>query len=270
MIQLPTALVLIGHPVAHSLSPRFQNAALERAGLRLVYEAIDVPPPELSRCLAELRRNRAAGNVTVPHKQAVCIASNCRSDLAELTGAVNTFKHDEGGRLHGHNTDVGGIAHAVHTLLGAAPDTPVAILGAGGAAAAALAAARNWETEVRLRSRDYDRARELVNRIMPEAHIMRRASDAVDGAGLVINTTTLGMRDDDELPCDFADLEPGAALFDVVYRADETRWVREARARGHRAADGMEMLLEQGALAFEWWFGVTPDRAAMRAVMPAR
>lgn len=270
MIPLPSALLLIGHPVSHSLSPIFQNAALRHAGIPLEYVAVDVPPDRVRATIAEIRDQRVAGNVTVPHKRAMFDACDALTPTAERAWAVNAFKVEGDGVLLGHNTDVGGVAHAVRMLIGDPRDRIVTIIGAGGAAAAVLAAAAAWQTEVRLRSRDYDVARTLAARTLPDAHVFRRAGDAVEGAHLVINATTLGMSPDDELPCEIDDLDPEAVLLDLVYRREETRWVREARNRGHRAGDGIEMLIEQGALSFEWWLGIAPDRAVMRASLPQR
>lgn len=269
MKPLPGALLLIGHPVAHSPSPAFQTAALRAAGIPLEYVARDVPPQWLQTTLDDIRATRAAGNVTVPHKFRVHEACDELTPTATRAGAVNAFRVDDG-RLIGHNTDVGGVDCAVRKLLGDPRGKIIALIGAGGAAAAVLVAASSWESEVRVRSRSYEHTKALTERVYPDAHVVRRVDDAVDGADLVINATTLGMREDDELPCDLDDLDPGAAVFDLVYGRNKTRWVREARARGHEAMDGREMLLEQGALAFEWWLGIAPDRGVMRAALTPR
>jgi hypothetical protein len=139
----PTAigrLVLLGHPVAHSLSPRFQNAALTAAGIPLRYEALDTPPDTLASVLDALISERAAGNVTIPHKEAVHARCDLRTPMAERVGAVNTFWCTLDGRLCGDNTDVSGFAAAARALLGDAAPTglAIALVGAGGSAAAVL------------------------------------------------------------------------------------------------------------------------------------
>ena len=140
-MTLPTRLVLLGSPVAHSLSPLFQNAALESAGLPVRYEALDVAPDRLCDLLEELAREGAAGNVTVPHKEAVFARCVTRSVIAERVGAVNTF-WSVSGQLHGDNTDVGGFARTAGALVGEGGATSrIALLGAGGAAAAVCVAA---------------------------------------------------------------------------------------------------------------------------------
>ena len=263
MRPLPGRLVLLGHPVSHSLSPRFQNAALRAANIPLVYEALDVAPDALASTFAELAEHHVAGNVTIPHKEAVAALCTRRSALAERCGAVNTFWHEDGA-LVGDNTDVGGVDAIALALLGAERATArVALLGAGGSAAAVLAAAERWgAARVRLYNRGMERARALASRFGASVQVVESVDDALEGATLVVNATPVGLRDD-ALPVDIERIPSGAAVFDLVYRTGETRWVRAARDAGHRAADGEGMLVEQGALSFERWFGIEPDRNAM-------
>ena len=259
--------MLLGHPVAHSLSPRFQNAALARAGLATRYEALDIDPAELASVLQQLISERAAGNVTVPHKAAVAAACARRTSIAERVGAVNVF-WVENGRLIGDNTDVGGFDHAVRQLRPASGwPTRVAILGAGGSAAAVLAAVGEWPgARASVWGRTHAHADALAARFPTVAIASPTLEGALDGAELVVNATPVGL-DGASLPMDVDRLPRGVDVLDLVYRPGETAWVRAARARGHRAADGLAMLVEQGALAFERWFGVAPDRAAMWAAV---
>ena len=264
--RTPSALVLLGAPVAHSLSPRFQTAALTAAGIPLRYEARHVEPAALAGVLRSLVAEGAAGNVTVPHKEAVARLCDERTPLAERTGAVNTFWSD-GGRLVGDNTDVGGFEHLLaRTLGGPLPRAArVALLGAGGSAAAVLAAVeRAGGATVSIHARTPERARELARRFAPFCAVASTAEEALRGADVVVNATPLGLVGDD-VPIDPDRLPAGIAVVDLVYRPGETTWVRRARARGHRAEDGLAMLVEQGALAFERWFGRPPDREVMWA-----
>lgn len=270
MSTFPGRLVLLGHPLGHSLSPRFQNAALLAAGIPLTYEPLDIPRSVLDDTIAALKRVRAAGNVTIPHKQAVRIACDRLTDTARAVGAVNTFWTAVDGALVGDNTDVGGFQAAIGQLLGAPRENEVvALFGAGGAAAAILHAMEGWPgARVRVYSRTQRRAEELVQRFKVQAEVVRRAETATVDATLVINATPVGLRDDTAL-VGMHSLPRDSAVLDLAYRVGETVFVRDARARGHRAMDGLTMLLEQGALSFERWFGIAPDRDAMRkAVAP--
>jgi shikimate dehydrogenase len=261
---LPGRLALLGHPVRHSLSPAFQNAALRIAGVPLVYEVWDVLPESLGRALEELRAVSGAGNVTLPHKFEVARACEDLTAVARRVGAVNTFWSRDG-RLFGDNTDVAGVTELLHAVgANVASVRHVAVLGAGGGAAAVLTAldelgARN----VRLWSRTPARAKALCERFAPLATAAGTRETAVRDAPIVINATPVGLREN-AIPVPFEDLAPGSLVVDLVYCRGETAWVRGARERGHTAIDGLPMLLAQGALSFERWLGFPPDRDAMR------
>jgi shikimate dehydrogenase len=261
--HLPGRLVLLGHPVSHSLSPTFQNAALRRAALPVRYELLDVAPEALDATLDALIAEGAWGNVTIPHKEHVASRCGRVSPLATRVGAVNTFWLEDGA-LVGDNTDVEGF---LALLDATAPSIdhakPVAVLGAGGAAAAVLAALeRRGFVDVRVSSRTAARAAALCERFAA-ARAMADREASVRGAALVVNATPAGL-DDKTLPIDIGVLDPSAVVLDLVVGHNETPLIREARARGHAAADGLTMLIEQGAVAFERWFGVAPDRDVMR------
>jgi len=255
---------LLGHPVGHSLSPVFQSAALKAAKIPLVYEALDVTGRELRRVIRELRDSNAAGNVTIPHKLAVHDLCDSLTDLAAKVGAVNTFWM-ESGKLHGDNTDVGGFEAAARALLGGeTAGARIVVLGAGGAAAAVLAAAEEWsDAKVAIVARNNERAAALALRFPDVARAEKSVERAARGATLIVNATPVGQQDED-LPIDVALIPKAAAVLDLVYRRGGTPWVKAVRERGIRAADGLPMLLEQGALAFQRWFGREPDREAMR------
>jgi shikimate dehydrogenase len=263
--------VLLGHPVAHSVSPLFQNAALQTAGIPLVYEALDTPPAELDARIDALIGARGAGNVTIPHKERVAARCTRLTPVAARVGAVNTFRVDAEGSLAGHNTDVAGFDHLVRTAWdGAEPPRRVALLGAGGAAAAVLAAIESWpECAVTLYNRSAERRECLAERFAVVSSTTGDSARAVQGCQLVVNSTPLGLRANDPLPVPIDSLERDALVVDLVYGGEGTPWVRAARAGGHRAVDGLGMLLEQGALAFEWWFGVSAPREVMRDAVRA-
>ena len=269
-MKRPDRLVLLGHPVRHSLSPRFQNAALKAAGIELTYEPLDVPPGELTQRLAELKLARAAGNVTVPHKAAVAAACDRQTLMAQRTGAVNTFWCADDNRLVGDNTDVAGFRALATSIVGREPrDAIVALLGAGGGAAAVCAVVEEWTgARIQVHALGKARATELAKRFPGLVSVASSLSDALDQATIVINATPLGL-EGDEVPVDVTLLPRDAAVMDLAYRAGETPWVRAARLAGHRAADGLEMLIAQGAEAFERWFGQPADRDVMRAALAA-
>ncbi|MCU0627034.1 MAG: hypothetical protein MUF21_11205, partial [Gemmatimonadaceae bacterium] len=226
----PTRLVLLGHPVAHSLSPVFQQAALDAAGLAVRYEAVDVTPDALDGVFDALIASGAAGNVTIPHKPAVFARCAYRTPLAMRTGAVNTWWVDDG-VLHGDNTDVAGFDDAACSLLRDVPSgARVALLGAGGAARAVAVAVADWPgATLAIWNRSLARARELAPLGPAATRVEEIMADALRGADLVVNATSVGLHDDGII-MNPAVLGRGCACLDLVYRADVTPWVRLARA----------------------------------------
>jgi shikimate dehydrogenase len=257
----PSRLVILGHPVGHSLSPRIQSAALRSAGIPLDYVALDVSPAALPATLDALIAEGAAGNVTIPHKEAVALRASL-TPLAQRVGAVNTF-WVEGPTLHGDNTDVAGFDATVRALLGGPPSGAIAVIGAGGAAAAVLAATEHWNGAVALvHGRTPERVARLCARFPGSARPAATLGEALSHATMVVDASPVGLTDDEHpVPLDL--VPRNATIVDLVYRRGGTPWSRAAIALGHCACDGLPMLIEQGAAAFERWFGIRADRAAM-------
>ena len=247
------------------------NAALQSIGSDLRYSAIDVAPQALDALLDTLIAEGAAGNVTIPHKSRVAERCTTLTTRARRAGAVNVF-WTEGGTLSGDNTDIPAFAWLVEQTLGSLPrDSRIAVLGAGGAAAAVLSAVEQWEgCAVTLYNRTRERAESLASRFAVVDRIAESSGEAAAGAALVVNATSVGLRVGDRLPVDPLDLAPHATAIDLVYREGGTPWVQASLAAGHRARDGIGMLLEQGALAFERWMGVPAPRQAMHDALVRR
>jgi shikimate dehydrogenase len=266
--QRPSRLVILGHPVNHALSPVFQGAALRAAGLATAYGRDDVGPNQLAGALARLAAEGAGGNITIPHKEAAAALIGRCTAVARRVGAVNTFWTEQGA-LVGHNTDVDGATATIEALRADArtdaSDTPVVLLGAGGAAAATLVALQALGyVHITIVARNTVRAQALSARLSIPARIVSfdAVDHAVSEAALVINATPVGLRDD-AFPVAVASLPVRCAVFDLVYRPGLTPWVAACREAGRRAEDGLRMLVEQGASAFETWFDVPAPRATM-------
>ena len=262
-------LGLIGDPVAHSLSPAIQGAALAALGLEATYELWPTPATELPARVAALRAPDVLGaNVTVPHKLAVMDLLDAVSPLARRAGAVNTIVHQDG-RLAGDNTDVHGFATS---LLAACPNAgvrPALVLGAGGAArAVVLALEAMGVTRITVANRNPARAERLAADLAPTPLRVVAADEAtlrreLVRVALLINATSLGWHPGETpLPLDLlAVLAPNCFVVDLTYR--DTDLLVAARARGLRTLDGLPMLVHQGARALELWTG----RQAPLAVM---
>lgn len=268
MIRLPK-LILLGHPVSHSLSPAIHNAALEKAGTDLRYETLDVTAAKLDTTLDKAMAESWAGNVTVPLKEEFFERCGKLTPIAERAGAVNTFRV-RNGVLMGHNTDVGGFDAAVRRLFGGdLPVMPVvALLGAGGGARAALAAMERWpDAKVRIWSRKKERAKAVAERYPKVAEAVEKKEQALEGATLVINATPLGLKEGDPMIVPAEKVPASAVAIDLAYHKGGTAWVQALRKRGIKSEDGLAMLVEQAALAWSWWFGADADRAVMAAAV---
>lgn len=263
-------VALLGDPVEHSLSPRFQNAAIRAAGLPAVYLALRCAGA-FDGLLLGIARAGGAGNVTIPHKARAAALLDVAAPAVEKTGACNTFWLEDG-QIHGDNTDVEGFAGAVRALMGPPTGARVLVLGAGGAArAAVLALIQGRADAVHVLNRSPARARSLQESLDPAARrvtVLER-TDAVrrEGYDLVVNATALGLGAEDPAPLDLALPVRVGAVLDLTYRERPSALIDDARTADIPAADGREMLLQQGAASFRRWFGREPDLDVMRAAL---
>jgi shikimate dehydrogenase len=259
-------LVVIGDPVAHSLSPAMHNAAFRALGLDAVYVALQVKPDALSDVLATQRATGGAGNVTVPHKEAVERSVTRKTDVCARVGACNTFwAEDDGAALVGDNTDVFGVTQALGQIGAGKKGERWLVIGTGGSARATAVAAADLGATVHVRSRDAARARDFAAWATETGARATVANGPVE-VDVVINATPLGLSGHDPLPIDVNHIPGAGKALDLVYARGETRWVHTLRERGIAAVDGREMLVQQGAAAFRRFF---PDTAAPTEVMRA-
>lgn len=269
-------IALLGHPVAHSLSPLIQNAALQARAVPAAYLAFDVDPPALPVAVAALRAVGALGaNVTLPHKQAVMALLDVVDPQAARIGSVNTIVSRDG-LLAGHNTDSAGFLAALRSQWRGSPaHTTVLLLGAGGAARAVAAAlAGGGYAGLLLWNRSPGKAEELAqacrdwgtrNCRTVTDHGLHRAAAQAD---LIVNATSAGVADPDVKDSGLGDdiFHEGQFLMDLRYGRHTL--VAAARDRGALAMDGWEMLLQQAAMSFELWTGVKAPVEVMRAAVP--
>ena len=271
---------IMGWPVAHSLSPRLHGHWLRRYGIDGAYVPLPVLPERLEQALRALPALGFAGaNLTIPHKEPAASLVDHLSPAAERIGAVNTVVVEPDGTLSGDNTDgFGFIASLSESGVGwRAEAGPAVLLGAGGAArAVAVALLDAGAPEVRLLNRTPDRARALAGALGGPIHAVEWAdrAAALDGAALLVNTTSLGMQGQPPLVLALDALPRTALVTDVVYTPLITALLAVARARGNPVVDGLGMLLHQARPGFRAWFGVDPSvdedlRAAVLAGLSA-
>ena len=270
-------LAVVGNPIAHSRSPQMQLAALRAAGIPGTYVRVlaEREGNDFERTLSSLQRMGFCGlNVTVPFKYRAYAAADCSGDpLATLCGSCNTLAWRN--RWVGWNTDGPGFARAIREWCGSElSELRIVLMGACGGAGSALACqcALAGCRQLTLVNRPKPALQELERKLSPHAPVQavavgeddaRRA--AVQQADLVVNATSLGLNEGDELPLPADWLTPRQWVYDIV--THPTPLQAAARERGCQAADGRAMLLWQGAFAFEKWFGSLPNTAAMRAAL---
>lgn len=265
-------LALLGDPVKHSMSPEMQNAAFAEAGVDGIYVALRCGAEDFVGFMRGLARAGGGGNVTLPHKERAASVVDVPSEAVRRTGACNTFWGGLDGRVHGDNTDVQGFRRALCAFVGDPRGMRVLLLGAGGAARAALLGLLDEAVgEVAILNRSPERARAVARRIGGrKVHVVAGPRVLLGQSfDLAVNATSLGLEPGDALPLDFESLDRVGAALDLVYAAEATPFLRAARERGIRSTDGAEMLVHQGAASFERWWGLPAPIDAMRAVMEA-
>jgi shikimate dehydrogenase len=259
-------LAVIGHPVGHSRSPAMQTAALTGLGLagEWTYGALDVAPEDFEAEVAELA---AAGeyvgvNVTVPHKEAALAMADEVSEAAQAIGAANTLSFRDG-QITADNTDAGGLLRSLPQL----PEGgSVLVLGAGGAARAAIWALADAGFDVHVWNRTAERGEGVA------AELGARAVVDPDPANyaLIVNTTAVGLAGEDTfeaLPLTPDSFAPGQVVLDMVYTDEPSALLAAAEAAGATTVDGLEMLVQQGALSLRIWTGEEASLEAMRAAV---
>lgn len=263
-------LTLLGDPVSHSLSPTIQNAAFQEAGVDGVYVVVRCGSDDLVGFMRALAQAGGGGNVTLPHKEKAASVVDRPSEAVRRTGACNTFWGDDQGRVHGDNTDVEGFRRALRDFVPAPRGLRVLLLGAGGAARAALLGLVEEEArEVVLYNRTTGRARAVARRIGGErarvAPILEELED--QDFDLVVNATSLGLDTGDPVPVELDMFRRVGGAMDLVYGAEPTPFLRAAERLGIRWVDGGGMLVHQGAASFERWWGRPAPVEAMKAAL---
>ena len=279
-------LAVLGSPVEHSLSPAMHNAALEALGSDLRYAKVECPPEDLTEAVDCARRANFLGlNLTIPHKFAALELCTELDDTARQLGAVNTLLFD-GSRTAGFNTDGPGLVRAIREVFSFdLRDLRVMVLGAGGGAgsAAALQCALEKCPRLVLVNRTENKAHDIAQRatellhtdrlegpedpvtVIPlEASALREQLTRTD---LVINATSLGMKRTDPRLIPAAILTPDLMVYDMIYRPALTRLLEDAKSTGARTANGLSLLLHQGALSFEIWLNRPAPLEVMRRAL---
>lgn len=266
---------IIGDPIGHSLSPIMQNKAFKKLGLGYVYVPFRVRKGDLKKAVDGVRGLSIRGlNITIPHKVAVMQFLDRIDPLAEEIGAVNTIVNDSG-TLTGYNTDATGFLQTLHDNKIQPAGKKVLLLGAGGAARAIgnILAQERANLTIFNRKMELSWAEDIAYRL---AHCYGTDVNAVElsrenlkaaiaDAEILVNATSVGMHpDDDQTPVTADLLRAGLTVFDIVYNPSPTRLLKESTDAGAKTISGLEMLVQQGAIAFEKWTGKAAPVDVMR------
>lgn len=278
------SLAVLGHPIKHSVSPAMHNAALADLARRDAryaawkYFRFDVPPAQLPEALARLHAAGFHGlNLTVPHKVLACDLVAETDPAAAAIGAVNTLRRTAAG-WQGFNTDGHGLAAALREELGVSlAGAHVVLLGAGGAArGAAVECLRQQCASLRIANRTRANLDALLAALRPlaggiplEGFDPAAPPAALPGGAVVINATSAGLQPGEPAPMDLRRLAPGARVYDMIYNPPQTALLRDAAALGLPHANGLAMLVHQGARALEIWTGAPVPARVMRAAATA-
>lgn len=253
-----------GWPVRHSRSPLIHGHWLRQHGIPGDYRAEPVSPEDFPDFIAGLKSEISpyvGGNVTIPHKEMACRLADRLDPIAGELGAANTLWLEDG-QLHATNTDVHGfVANLDERRRGWDGVGKAVVLGAGGASRAVVRGLRDRGIgEVHVVNRTPERARELADRFGANvhAHSMEALAEVTQGAGLFVNTTSLGMDGETAPAIDFSTMVPGALVTDIVYVPLKTPILAQAQSQGLATVDGLGMLLHQAVPGFEKWFGIRP------------
>ena len=252
-----------GHPISHSRSPMIHHHWLKTCGILGDYQAVDVMPEYFDAFMAKIKAGSfIGGNVTLPHKEAAFERADSRETVAEIIGAANTLWL-ENGRLCVTNTDAYGFAANLDERApGWDRNKTALVIGAGGASRAVIHALieRGFQT-IHVANRTEGRAKELADRfgVKVRPHPFAALNGLAVDAGLLVNTTSLGMKGEGAIPLDMTKVRRDALVTDIVYVPLITPFLADAKAHGLAIADGLGMLLHQAAPGFEKWFGVRPQ-----------
>ncbi len=271
-IAPPIRLGVLGDPIEHSLSPQMQNAALRDCKIDMQYARFHIRAGELKEAFSLLRTLDFVGiNLTAPHKIAALQLIDQADDATKQIGAINTVLV-ENGKLIGFNTDAPGFARAIRSEFSVdLRDLRVLVLGAGGVGRAiAVQCAREKCERLVLVNRDFEKAKALAQELAPffsGARVLGPVARLeavpwkddtlrfqISNTDLVVNATSLGMKRNELSPLPSSILAPHLMIYDTIYTAERTSLLAAAVDAGARGANGLSMLLHQGALAFEIWF----------------
>lgn len=254
---------VIGDPISHSLSPFMHDIWFRDNGIDASFIPVHVEPSKLKEAVESLKLLGASGfNVTLPHKQAIIPLLGGIDDTASVMDAVNTAVLSGKG-YRGSNTDGDGFVESLKTK-NPGHEAKILLVGAGGAARGiTFALHRGGFTDITITNRTYRRAEELASESSSMAMVKTEAEENLGDFDIIIQTTSVGLAENEALPISLKNVKPGALAADIVYNPIDTPFLKAAEEKGCETLNGVGMFVFQGALAFEKWTGIQPDTEKM-------
>jgi shikimate dehydrogenase len=269
-------LGVIGHPISHSMSPIMHNTALQDLNLNYIYLAFDIKPDNLKGAVNSIRALNIKGvNITIPHKEKIIQYLDELDELSKKIEAVNCIKN-ENGKLIGKNTDVQGARTALMESGFKLKNKKVIIIGAGGAAKAVSYSLGEELEQLLIFNRTKSRAIQLAKDLAEKVNLDVTGKEFKEGllrkelqsTDLLINTTPIGMYPNiNASPIPLELIHDQLFVFDIIYNPLETKMIKYAKGVGCKFLGGLEMLVNQGALAFEWWTEKVPNKNLMKNIV---
>ncbi len=250
---------VIGYPVKHSLSPVFQNSAFQELSINAVYVAFEPKPEDLEYAIKGLKALNVKGvNVTLPYKETVIHFANFLSEEVKVISSANTLKFAEE-KIEAYNTDWKGFLQSIKEHIDP-KGKKVIVLGAGGSTRAILFALKKAQADIYIWNRTKSKAEKLA--LIFGVKVVDKPEEIVKEIDIIVNTTSVGLRDKDPPLFDYNEITKNHLVFDIIYK--NTKLLRKAKEKGAVAIDGLDMLVYQGAESFKIWTGREPPIKVMK------
>ena len=249
--------LVIGNPIEHSLSPKLHNFWMKKNNIDAIYEKQKILDSDLKNLIIKVQKREISGiNVTVPFKKKVIDYLDKLSPGSEITQSVNTISLD-GKNLIGHNTDINGFELAIKNINFNVLNKKILILGAGGVVSSIIFALKKLKAQQIIVSNRTKEKAENLKKLFKDIEIINWGN--VPDFDLIINATSVGLKNDDKISLDLSKISKGKFFYDVIYNPKETNFLKEAKKFGNKIENGRKMFIYQAAAAFELWHKIRPE-----------
>ena len=248
--------LVIGNPIKHSLSPKLHNYWFKQNNIDAIYEKEQIEEKDIKRIISEIKDDEIEGiNVTLPFKKSVIPFLDELEYFAKKTQSVNTI-YKKNNKIVGTNTDVTGFNYALQQIKYSVKGKKIFILGAGGVAPSIIFALEQMEASNIMLSNRTNQKAENLKKLFPYLELVKWGD--IKNFDMIINATSLGLKENDKIPINYDDIGSGKLFYDVIYNPKKTNFLSDAERRGQKIENGKMMFNYQAVLAFEMWTGLRP------------